>query len=140
MGNSTQFGSVFSVSAVDQNGFATGRLSGLDISDTGMIFARYTNGENQVLGQVALANFTNVQGLSNLGGTSWGETFESGEPVIGAPRSASLGVLNSGALEDSNVELSDELVQLIIAQRNFQASAKTIQTIDAVTQTIINLR
>ena len=115
-------------------------LSGLDISDTGMIFARYTNGENQVLGQVALANFTNVQGLANQGGTAWAETFESGEPVVGAPRSASLGVLNSGALEDSNVELSDELVQLIIAQRNFQASAKTIQTIDAVTQTIINLR
>ncbi|MBV1877536.1 MAG: flagellar hook-basal body complex protein [Pseudomonadales bacterium] len=138
--DSTQFGSVFSVSSVDQNGFATGRLSGLDISDTGLIFARYTNGENQTLGQVTLANFANNQGLKNLGGTSWAETFESGEPVVGTPRSASLGAINSGALEDSNVELSDELVQLIIAQRNFQASAKTIQTIDAVTQTIINLR
>ncbi len=140
LSDSTQFGSVFSVSSVDQNGFATGRLSGLDISDTGIIFARYTNGENQTLGQVVLANFSNTQGLKNLGGTTWAESFESGEPIVGAPRSASLGAINSGALEDSNVELSNELVQLIIAQRNFQASAKTIQTIDAVTQTIINLR
>ena len=140
MGDSSQFGSVFSVNSVDQDGFSTGRLSGLDISTTGLIFARYTNGETQTLGQVALANFANTQGLSSLGGTSWAESFESGEPVVGTPRSASLGALNSGALEDSNVELSDELVQLIIAQRNFQASAKTIQTIDAVTQTIINLR
>ena len=140
LGGSTQFGSVFSVSSVAQNGFTTGRLSGLDISDTGIIFARYTNGENQVRGQVALANFANVQGLKNIGGTTWAETFESGEPVVGSPRSASLGALNSGALEDSNVELSEELVNLIIAQRNFQASAKTIETVDAITQTILNLR
>ncbi|MCB1645215.1 MAG: flagellar hook-basal body complex protein [Pseudomonadales bacterium] len=140
MASSSQFGSVFSVNSVNQDGFTTGRLSGLDISDTGIIFARYTNGENQVLGQVALANFANMQGLKNLGGTTWAQTYESGEPVVGAPRSASLGAINSGALEDSNVELSDQLVQLIIAQRNFQASAKTIQTIDAVTQAIINLR
>jgi flagellar hook protein FlgE len=140
LAGSTQFGGVFSVSSVAQDGFATGRLSGLDISDTGVIFARYTNGENQVLGQVALANFANVQGLKNLGGTGWAETFESGEPVVGTPRSASLGALNAGALEDSNVELSEQLVNLIIAQRNFQASAKTIETVDAVTQTIMNLR
>ncbi len=140
LSSSTQFGSVFSVSSVAQNGFATGRLSGLDISDTGVIFARYTNGENQVLGQVALANFANAQGLKNLGGTGWAETFESGEPIVGTPRSASLGALNAGALEDSNVELSEQLVNLIIAQRNFQASAKTIETVDAVTQTIMNLR
>tara|TARA_R110002073_G_scaffold2085_4_gene14500 strand:- start:3345 stop:7355 length:4011 start_codon:yes stop_codon:yes gene_type:complete len=140
LSSSTQFGSVFSVSSVDQDGFTTGRLSGLDIADTGIIFARYSNGENQVLGQVALANFANVQGLQNLGGSGWAETFESGEPVVGSPRSASLGSLNSGALEDSNVELSDQLVNLIIAQRNFQASAKTIETVDAVTQTIMNLR
>ena len=140
LNDSTQFGSVFSVSSVAQNGFTTGRLSGLDISDTGVIFARYTNGENQVLGQVALANFSNVQGLKNLGGTGWAETFESGDPVVGTPRSASLGALNAGALEDSNVELSEQLVNLIVAQRNFQASAKTIETVDAVTQTIMNLR
>ncbi|MBL4682319.1 MAG: flagellar hook-basal body complex protein [Pseudomonadales bacterium] len=140
LGNSTQFGSLFSVNSVDQDGFTTGRLSGLDISDSGIIFARYTNGENKTLGQVVLANFANNQGLNNTGGASWTQTFESGEPIIGTPGSASLGSVNSGALEDSNVELSDQLVKLIIAQRNFQASAKTIQTIDTITQTIINLR
>ncbi|MFT4820722.1 MAG: flagellar hook protein FlgE [Candidatus Azotimanducaceae bacterium] len=140
LGDSTQFGSNFAVNQTNQNGFTTGRLNGLDIADDGTIFARYTNGENQILAQLVLANFSNNQGLSNLGGTSWAESFESGEPIIGAAGSASLGGISSGALEDSNVELSDELVQLIIAQRNFQASAKTIQTADAVTQTIINLR
>jgi flagellar hook protein FlgE len=140
LGDSTQFGSNFAVNQVNQNGFTTGRLNGLDIADDGTIFARYTNGENQVLAQLVLANFANNQGLTSLGSTSWAESFESGEPVIGVAGSASLGGISSGALEDSNVELSDELVQLIIAQRNFQANAKTIQTADAVTQTIINLR
>lgn len=136
----TQFGSPFSVNAVSQNGFTTGRLSGLDINGEGIIFARYTNGQAQVLGQVALANFNNTQGLQPLGDTQWGETFESGQAIIGTPGSAALGVIQAGALEESNVDLSQELVQLIIAQRNFQASAKTIQTADTVTQTIINLR
>jgi flagellar hook protein FlgE len=140
VGDSTQFGSNFAVNEINQNGFTTGRLSGLDIADDGSILARYTNGENQVLAQLVLANFSNNQGLSSLGGTSWAASFESGEPAIGVAGSASLGGISSGALEDSNVELSDELVQLIIAQRNFQANAKTIQTADAVTQTIINLR
>jgi len=140
VGDSTQFGSNFAVNEVNQNGFTTGRLNGLDIADDGSILARYTNGENQVLAQLVLANFSNNQGLSSLGGTSWAASFESGEPAIGVAGSASLGGISSGALEDSNVELSDELVQLIIAQRNFQANAKTIQTADAVTQTIINLR
>jgi len=140
VGDSTQFGSNFAVNEVNQNGFTTGRLNGLDVADDGSIFARYTNGENRVLAQLVLANFSNNQGLSSLGGTTWAASFESGEPVIGAAGSASLGDISSGALEDSNVELSDELVQLIIAQRNFQANAKTIQTADAVTQTIINLR
>jgi flagellar hook protein FlgE len=140
LGDSTQFGSNFAVNEVNQNGFTTGRLNGLDIADDGTIFARYTNGENQVLAQLVLANFSNDQGLSSLGGTSWAASFESGEPVVGVAGRASLGGICSGDLEDSNVELSDELVQLIIAQRNFQANAKTIQTADAVTQTIINLR
>ena len=140
VGDSTQFGSNFAVNEVNQNGFTTGRLNGLDIADDGSILARYTNGENQVLAQLVLANFSNNQGLSSLGGTSWAASFESGEPAIGVAGSASLGGISSGALEDSNVELSDELVQLIIAQRNFQANAKTIQTADAVTQTIIDLR
>ncbi|WP_075185559.1 flagellar hook-basal body complex protein [Teredinibacter haidensis] len=136
----TQFGSDFSVNDVDQDGYATGRLSGLSIDESGVIFARYTNGESQALAQVALADFTNQQGLQPVGNTMWAENFESGPPNVGVPRSGALGALQSGALEESNVDLSEQLVNLIIAQRNFQASAKTIETADQVTQTIINLR
>lgn len=137
---STQFGSVFAVENLDQNGYTTGRLAGLDINNTGIIFARFTNGEAQVLGQVALANFNNIEGLKPVGDTTWAQTFETGEAVIGAPGSASLGYVNSGAIEESNVDLSEQLVNLIIAQRNYQANAKTIETANATTQTIINLR
>jgi len=140
LAGSTQFSSVFSVENRDQNGYATGRLAGLDINDSGIIFARFTNGEAQVLGQVALANFNNIEGLKPVGDTTWAQTFETGEAVIGTPGSASLGYINSGAIEESNVDLSEQLVNLIIAQRNYQANAKTIETANATTQTIINLR
>lgn len=136
---STQFGSSFSVSEVNQNGFATGRLAGLEVDQEGVIFARYTNGQAQVLGQVALANFRNPEGLTPLGDTGWAESFESGVGTVGSPRTASFGQVRSSALEDSNVDISEELVGLIIAQRNFQASAKTIETMDQVTQTILNI-
>lgn len=136
----TQFGSVFSVNDVDQNGYSTGRLSGLNIDETGVIFARFTNGESQVLGQIVLADFANNQGLQPVGDSMWAENFESGPPNIGTPGSAALGAIQAGALEESNVDLSEELVNLIIAQRNYQASAKTIETANQVTQTIINLR
>ncbi|RZV51912.1 MAG: flagellar hook-basal body complex protein, partial [Pseudomonadales bacterium] len=136
----TQYSGVFSVNSLDQTGFATGQLSGLDISESGAIFARYSNGEALILGQVALADFANQQGLTPIGDTSWVESFESGQPVIGSPLSASLGAIQSGALEESNVELAEELVSLIISQRNFQANARTIETANEITQTIINLR
>ena len=140
VGKSTQFGSKFSVNHVKQNGYTTGRLSGLNIDATGVIFARFTNGESQVLGQVALSNFANPQGLQPVGDTMWAENFESGAPNVGTPGSGALGAIQSGALEESNVDLSSELVNLIIAQRNFQANSKTIETANQVTQTIINLR
>lgn len=139
LGKSTQYGSEFAVSSLDQDGYTTGELSGLNIDDSGVVSARFTNGENQTLGQVAIADFTNVQGLSEIGDTSWVATNDSGEPVVAAPGSGSLGSVTSGALEDSNVDLSEQLVQLIIAQRNFQANARTISTSDEITQTIINL-
>jgi flagellar hook protein FlgE len=138
--NSTQFASSFAVNAVSQNGYTTGQLAGLEIDDTGVIFARYTNGQSNVQGQVILASFANVQGLTPVGKTAWVQSFQSGEPVVGTPRSGTLGALQSGALEDSNVELSDQLVNLIGAQRNYQANAKTIETESSITQTIINLR
>lgn len=136
----TQFGSEFSVNDVDQDGFTTGRLSGLSIDDSGVIFARFTNGESSVLGQIALADFPNQEGLQPSGGTTWVQNFRSGEPRVAAANTGALGTIQSGALEESNVDISAELVNLILAQRNFQASAKTIETADAVTQTIINLR
>ncbi|WP_419811313.1 flagellar hook-basal body complex protein [Bacterioplanoides sp.] len=136
---STQFGSPFSVNEVNQNGFSTGRLTGLEVDSEGIIFARFTNGQAQTLGQVALGNFRNPEGLTPQGDTAWAESFESGVPTIGSPRTASFGQIRSSALEDSNVDLSEELVGLIIAQRNFQASSKTIETVDQVTQTILQI-
>jgi flagellar hook protein FlgE len=137
--DSTQFGQDFALGSIDQNGFATGKLSGLAIDDDGVVQARFTNGQNSTLGQIAIADFTNTQGLTSVGDTSWIETNQSGPPVVAAPGSGSLGSISSGALEDSNVELSEQLVQLIIAQRNFQANSRTISTADEITQTIINI-
>lgn len=140
LNGSTQFGSDFTVNALDQDGYAPGRLAGINIDDTGVVFARYTNGQALTLGQLALANFANPQGLAAVGNTAWAESFDSGQPVIGAPQSGSRGSIQAGALEDSNVDISAQLVNLILAQRNYQANAKAIETDSAVTQTIINLR
>ncbi|WP_100640299.1 flagellar hook-basal body complex protein [Marinobacter salexigens] len=140
LGETTQYGAAFGVDDQRQNGYTTGRLSGLDVSKQGVLFARYTNGQSKALGQVALAAFNNTNGLSPVGDTSWVETFESGQPIIGQPDTGTLGGIKASSVEESNVDLSAELVNLIIAQRNYQANAKTIETSDAVTQTIINLR
>lgn len=137
---STQYNDEFGEYNINQDGYTTGRLSALNINDEGLIFARFTNGESQALGQIVLAKFTNEQGLEPVGDTMWSESFESGQPNIGIPGSSDLGTVQSGALEESNVDLSEQLVNLIIAQRNFQANAKTIETADQTTQTIINLR
>ena len=136
----TQFGAPFGVNRVVQDGYTTGRLSGIDIDTSGNIFARYTNGQSNLQGQVALANFPNPQGLRALGQNNWAETFEAGSVLIGAPGTSSLGLVQAGALEDSNVDLSEQLVKLIVAQRNFQASTEVIQTADATTQSVINIR
>ncbi|MDX1341014.1 MAG: flagellar hook-basal body complex protein [Reinekea sp.] len=139
-GGTTQYGGPFARYNFQQDGYASGRLKDLEIEDDGTIYARYTNGEAQVLGQVALASFANMEGLTPIGQTEWQESFESGDATIGEPGTGLLGTLQSAALEDSTVDLSEQLVHLIIAQRNYQASAKTIETANAVTQTIINLR
>lgn len=136
----TQYGSPFGVNAMSQDGFTTGQLSRVAIDSDGVIFSHYTNGQSRALGQVALVNFANPGGLQQLGDSSWGETPDSGTPLLGAPGTASLGMLQAGALEESNVDVTAELVKLILAQRNYQANAQTIQTADTVTQTIINLR
>lgn len=136
----TQYGSAFNVSQLSQDGFTTGRLSGIDIANTGVITARFTNGQSRTLGQLALANFSNTQGLRQLGDTSWAETFESGAALVGAPGSGSLGLIESGALEGSNVDLTEQLVGMITAQRNFQSNAQVISTADTIQQAIINIR
>lgn len=140
MRDATQYANAFAVTKVAQDGYTTGELSGIEIDDTGKIFARYTNGQSKVQGQVILADFANVQGLTPVGKTQWVQSLESGEPVRNPGRTGTLGAIQAGALEDSNVELSDQLVNLIVAQRNYQANAKTIETNSAITQTIINLR
>ncbi|QJD57683.1 flagellar hook protein FlgE [Pseudomonas sp. gcc21] len=137
---STQYAASFAVTAVSQDGYTTGDLAGLEINDEGLLVARYTNGQTKVQGQLALATFANQQGLTPLGKTAWAQSSDSGEPVIGKPGAGTLGRVQSGALEQSNVDLSEQLINLIVAQRNYQANSKTIQTEDAVTQTIINLR
>jgi len=137
--DSTQFGDSFSISDIDQDGYTTGRLTTVDIDADGVLSARFTNGQSEVLGQLALAGFNNVQGLESRGDTAWVETFDSGEPLVGAAGTSALGDVNAGALEESNVDLSAQLVRLIVAQRNFQANAKTIETVNQVTQSIINI-
>lgn len=137
---STQYGTGSTVNALNQDGYTSGRLAGVNIDDSGTVFARYSNGQALTLGQVVLANFANPQGLAPVGNTAWAESFDSGQPVIGEPGTGSRGTLQAGALEDSNVDISAQLVNLILAQRNYQANAKTIETENAVTQTIINLR
>jgi flagellar hook protein FlgE len=136
----TQFGSPFAVNNLNQDGFTTGRLSGVDIDNEGIVFARYTNGQSATLGQVALAKFPNQQGLRQMGDTNWAESFASGQPQIGVAGTSSFGQIQSGALETSNVDIAAQLVNLITAQRNFQANAEVISTADAVTQTVINIR
>ncbi|MBE0439989.1 MAG: flagellar hook protein FlgE [Gammaproteobacteria bacterium] len=140
LAGSTQNSGQFSVSALTVNGFPTGRLTGVDISEDGLIRATYSNGQAIPIGKIALANFANVQALNKIGNTAWKETTDSGPVIAGEARTGSFGGIQSGALETSNVDLTKELVGLITAQRNFQANSKAIETNNAITQTIINLR
>jgi len=136
----TQFGDNFGVNSLSQDGYTTGRLTGVSVDAEGIVFARFTNGQSTSLGKLALANFVNPQGLQQLGDTSWGESFQSGDALLGEAGTASFGNIQSGALEASNVDLTAQLVNMITAQRNFQANAQMISTADTVTQTVINIR
>lgn len=136
----TQYGAAFAVSNLTQDGYASGELVGLKIGEDGVITASYSNGQKQAAGQVALADFRNVQGLSPTGGGNWVATSTSGEPVDGSPGNGKFGALRSGALEESNVDLTAELVNMMTAQRAYQANAQTIKTQDQVMSTLVNLR
>jgi flagellar hook protein FlgE len=138
-GQTTQYGTQFGVSSITQNGYTTGQLSTVSIDSTGVVSAVYTNGRSTQLGQLAIANFPNPQGLQQLGDTNWAETFASGTAVSGTANSAGFGSIQSGALESSNVDLTTELVNMITEQRAFQANAQVITTADQMSQTVIGI-
>lgn len=137
---STQFGTKSGVNQLTQDGFTSGRLSSYTVSNDGVILGRYSNGQTKQLAQIALANFTSPDGLSPLGNNVWAESSKSGPPLVGAPGTASLGSLQAATVEESNVDLTAQLVSMITAQRNYQANAQTIKTQDAVMQTLVSLR
>ncbi|AOJ75719.1 flagellar hook protein FlgE [Burkholderia ubonensis] len=135
----TQYGGKDGVNNLAQDGYASGTLTTFSIGADGKLTGNYSNGQTAVLGQIALANFNNPNGLMNLGGNQYAETSASGVPQISAPGSTNHGVLQGSALENSNVDLTAQLVNLITAQRNYQANAQTIKTQQAVDQAVINL-
>lgn len=137
---STQVNQTFSVNAMSQNGLPAGRLTGIDIDDSGIIFARFSNGGSQTVGQVALTRFSNNNGLAKLGDTAWGQSANSGEPIRGQAGANNFGAIQSGAVEASNVDLSAQLVNLIVAQQSYQANAQTISTENTIMQTVLNIR
>jgi len=136
----TQYGDTFDPGTITQNGYAPGKVTGIDIDQNGVVSARFSNGQTKALGQLALADFENAQGLKNVGNTQWVETAQSGQVIRGAAGTGDFGAVQSGALEDSNVDLTSQLVNMIKAQRNYQANAQSISTDDKMTQTILNIR
>ena len=139
-GGATQFGSNYDVNRLTQDGYGPGRLAGLSIDSDGMISARYSNGQTKVMGQVALTTFQNPNGLVPLGNNLWAESAASGPALLGTPNSGSRGSIQSGATEDANVDLTQELVNMITLQRAYQANAQTIKTQDSILQTLVNMR
>lgn len=140
LSGTTQYGTSYSVLKLEQDGYTTGNVVSVGISDTGKITSRYSNGQTMVYGQLALADFRNVQGLAQIGGGNWKETKDSGAPLIGAPGEGQFAQVRPGALEESNVDLTAELVDMMTAQRSYQANAQTIKTQDQALQTLVNLR
>jgi flagellar hook protein FlgE len=136
----TQFGSAFGVTSMAQDGYAPGKLTSVTIEKTGVVLATYSNGQSKPAGQLELATFRNPQGLSPLGGNLWARSSSSGDPTVGTPNTGTLGALQSGALEESNTDLTAELVNMITAQRVYQANAQTVKTQDQMYQTLVNLR
>ncbi|MCB1997726.1 MAG: flagellar hook protein FlgE [Burkholderiaceae bacterium] len=140
LSGASQFGSPSGVTDVMQDGFAAGQLTSIAVEANGIVTARYSNGMSRAAGQVEIATFRNPQGLQPIGDNGWARTFASGDPVVGVPGEGNLGKLQAGALEESNVDITGELVNMITAQRIYQANAQSIKTIDQVMQTIVNLR
>jgi len=137
---STQYGSDFAIASKTQDGYASGQLSSLTIGDNGVIQGVYSNGQTRNMAQIVLANFQNPNGLMSIGNNDYIETADSGQSMIGTPNTGTFGVLQSGAVEDSNVDLTAELVNMIVQQRNYQANAQSIKTQDQIMQTLVNIR
>jgi len=136
----TQYGSPFAANSLNQDGYAPGRLAGYNIGSDGTILGRYSNGQSKTLGQVVLANFSNPNGLNSLGGNAWAESIDSGTPLVGVAGTGKNGAIQAGAVEDANVDVTNELVKMITAQRIYQSNAQSIKTQDSVLQTLVNLR
>ncbi len=136
----TQYGTRFSIFTLEQDGYPPGELTGVSISEDGSVMARYSNGESVLSAQIALTNFRNLQGLQPQGSGYWLQTVASGDPITSAPRDPGFGTVRQGALEESNVDITAELVNMITAQRAYQANAQTIKTQDQVLSTLVNLR
>lgn len=135
-----QFASSFGVFDIRQDGYADGQLTAIDIGENGTILSRYSNGVSVPSFRIDLANFRNLQGLEPTNGGFWRETAASGQPVRNAPQTGGLGLIRQSALEESNVDMTQELVNMIVAQRSYQANAQTIKTQDQIQQTLVNLR
>jgi len=136
----TQFASSFEVTSLEQNGLPVGRLTGIDIGPDGLVQASFSNGTSQPLSRIALVSFANDQGLTQVGSTSWKSSILSGEPLAGEAGSGTYGTINSSALEQSNVNLTNELIDLISAQRNFQANSRALEVSNALNQNILQIR
>lgn len=139
MAKTSQYNADTARSIPSQNGWATGQITNLTIDGSGVMLANFSNSQTKAIGQISLASFTNEQGLQPVGGTSWKETYASGIPGYDAPNTGTLGEIHSNSLEESNVNLTSELVDLIKGQSNYQANAKTISTQSTIMQTIIQM-
>ena len=136
----TQYASSFAVNRLTQDGYTAGDLTGVSIDQTGVLETKYSNGQTKRLAQLTLADFRNPQGLTPISGGAWVETFASGQPIQGLPTQGKFGELRAGAVEDSNVDLTAELVAMMTAQRSYQANVQTIKTQDQALQALVNLR
>ena len=139
LSNSSQYAGDFAVTDLTQDGYTTGYTVGISVSDNGIVQQNYSNGETKNIGQVILASFTNEQGLLSIGDNQWRETRDSGPAKVGIANTSNLGSILGSQIEESNVDLTNELVNLIVFQRNYQANAKSITTQDTLIQTIINM-
>lgn len=137
--NTTQFGKDFEFSKISQDGYASGSLVGVAIGESGEIIGSYSNEQSQTLGTIAMVDFANAEGLKSVGDNVWAETMSSGQAITGMAGSGQFGGIRAGVVENSNVDLTKELVNMIIAQRSYQANAQTIKVQDEVLQSAVNL-